>query len=126
MIRTRKWQCGRKLPGRLAIVVQETRKPIREIARGNNKQGNGVNVTPAKVGKFTLVIQGKKNLKRYIEALEQAWRLPIEEIRKIYREDKGRVLSQEELSQFEDWYFATKMMKTDMDTYYQKRKEALS
>jgi hypothetical protein len=50
------------------------------------------------------VIRGEKNLKRYIEILETNWKLSIEEIRRFYFEDKNRVLSKSEVTDFILWY----------------------
>ncbi|EPG82220.1 hypothetical protein LEP1GSC048_0666 [Leptospira santarosai serovar Shermani str. 1342KT] len=44
-----------------------------------------------------------------MKAIEASWGLPIEDIRRIYREDKerdsmGEMLSIEEINKFADWY----------------------
>ncbi|EKR98392.1 hypothetical protein LEP1GSC125_1865 [Leptospira mayottensis 200901122] len=54
-------------------------------------------------------IKGIRNTPRYVKAIEESWGLPINEIRRIYREDKerdlmGEMLSIEEINKFADWY----------------------
>ncbi|EMO84069.1 hypothetical protein LEP1GSC070_3374 [Leptospira santarosai str. AIM] len=44
-----------------------------------------------------------------MNAIEEAWGLPIDEIRRIYREDqeleaKGERLSEDEINKFANWY----------------------
>ncbi len=46
------------------------------------------------------VLAGRDNSPAYIRAIETAWKLPIEEIRRIYREDKERILAHAELIHF--------------------------
>ncbi|EMO63379.1 hypothetical protein LEP1GSC133_4478 [Leptospira borgpetersenii serovar Pomona str. 200901868] len=55
------------------------------------------------------VVKGTRNTLRYVKAIEESWGLSIEEIRRIYREDKERErleepYSREEINTFASWY----------------------
>jgi hypothetical protein len=115
----RKWKCGRKLPGRLAVVVKITRKPINRLVY--NYRNDCSNYTPVYQNHFTEVIQGKKNLTRYIEILEREWRLPISEIREIYSQDKQNPPDIRTLVDFEKSFLAKLQGKTVDELYSKER-----
>jgi len=57
------------------------------------------------------VIRGEDNSPAYIRAIEECWKLPIAEIRAIYREDRerqtaGNPMTREELDNFSKYYRA--------------------
>ncbi len=60
-------------------------------------------------GVLSHTIKGTRNTLRYVIAIEESWGLSIEEIRRIYREDKereeqGKSYSREEINTFASWY----------------------
>lgn len=120
---TKRWRCGRKLPGRLGIVVNITRKPINVICPNYSQKTINSGILHEK--NFREVIQGKRNTARYIEILETEWRLSIDEIRRFYAEDKGRVLTAKEISEFDAWYRAKKRG-ISLDQIQSERQSTLS
>ena len=102
-----KWKCGRKLPGRLGVVVRVSRLPVNRLVY-NYGQNDLIIYQP----NFMPVIQNKKNLIRYIEILEQNWKLSIAEIREFYAQDKLNPPSNAELMDFQESYIAKRKGKT--------------
>jgi hypothetical protein len=89
----RAWRRGRKLTQRLDKIIQVTKMTLRDIAAYYSEVPTYVNphsqMLAMHVEDLSKVIQGKRNTERYVRALEDSWKLPIEEIRAIYREDKA-------------------------------------
>lgn len=89
----RAWRRGRKLTQRLDKIIQVTRMTLRDIAELYSSLPPYINHHSHMVAfhryDFTKVIQGKRNTERYVKALEESWKLSIEEIRAIYTEDKA-------------------------------------
>jgi hypothetical protein len=114
----RKWKCGRKLPGRLAVVVKVTRKPINRIVSNYRQSCNNSTLYE---NHFREVIKGERNLTRYIEILEREWRLPISEIREIYSQDKQNPPDIRTLVDFEKSFLAKLQGKTVEELYSKER-----
>lgn len=108
------WKRGRKLSGRLGVIVMETKMTLQDIAYLNTADCHNITkidyiVTQCNRETLSRVIQGKRNTPRYIKAIENAWHLPIATIRQIYREDKdreaiGEVPNIDEIIEFRVWY----------------------
>jgi hypothetical protein len=118
-----KWKCGRKLPGRLAIVARESGWTInRIVANYSGKIRNcNLNIEPIIQGfednslnnwgklyfrNFREVLRGNRNTKRYIQILEECWKLPISEIRNLYQMDKLRPPDETTIREFVLYYHA--------------------
>ncbi len=117
---------------RIKQIIQTSRLTIADIARiyANNPTNyknkslisgvNPVNPTNSRnknvisgVIRIELVkvIASRENSPAYIRAIEECWKLPIAEIRAIYREDRerqaaGNPMSREELNDFSKYYLA--------------------
>lgn len=89
----RAWRRGRKLTQRLDKVIQVTGMTLRDIAEFYSTLAtymqNGSHMLPMRVEHLSRTIQGKRNTPRYVRALEESWKLSIEELRSIYTEDKA-------------------------------------
>ncbi|MDV6236227.1 hypothetical protein CH379_011390 [Leptospira ellisii] len=82
---------GRALSLRLAVVVSESGLSLKDIAFQYSyiiKNNDSKSEKPFYREHLADVIKGIRNTRRYVEAVEESWKLPIEEIRRIYREDK--------------------------------------
>ncbi|TGK36090.1 hypothetical protein EHQ12_05750 [Leptospira gomenensis] len=105
---------GRSLSPRLGAVVYESGFSLTDIAFQYSyilKNENSKNGKPVYREHLADVIKGIRNTVRYVKAVEQSWKLPIEEIRGIYREDKerekrGLIPAPEEILAFADKYRA--------------------
>ncbi|MBM9499347.1 hypothetical protein JWG44_03685 [Leptospira sp. 201903071] len=106
------WRRGRSLSQRLEQIVIETKMNLRDIAF---KYSFGLNTDqtdylgPLYREHLSEVVKGIRNTPRYAFAIEDSWKLPIETIRKIYREDKereklGQVLDPDSIREFVIWY----------------------
>lgn len=116
---------------RIKQIIQTSRLTIADIARiyANNPANyknkriiGGVDSNPANYKEkivnsgvirrqLVKVIATKDNSPAYIRAIEECWKLPIAEIRAIYREDRerqaaGNPMSREELNDFSKYYLA--------------------
>ncbi|KXZ28692.1 hypothetical protein AYB33_17755 [Leptospira santarosai] len=111
--KNRSWRRGRVMSFRIGLIVVESKMTLRDIAWFSSQTcyhisepGHMVTLHRAV---FSYVIKGTRNTKRYVKAIEEAWGLPIAEIRRIYREDqeleaKGERLSEDEINKFANWY----------------------
>jgi hypothetical protein len=115
----RKWKCGRKLPGRLAVIVKVTRKPINRICANYFNACDNSHKLHEQV--FRFVIKGQRNTTRYIEILESEWKLPISEIREIYSQDKQNPPDIRTLVDFEKSFLAKLQGKTVEELYSKER-----
>lgn len=111
--KNRSWRRGRVMSFRIGLIVVESKMTLRDIAwfyshECHHISGSGHMVALHRED-LTHVIKGTRNTKRYVKAIEEAWGLPIDEIRRIYREDqeleaKGERLSEDEINKFANWY----------------------
>ncbi|MBM9577469.1 hypothetical protein JWG45_09925 [Leptospira sp. 201903070] len=106
------WRRGRSLSQRLEQIVIESKLNLRDIAFKysicaeddfENKAG------PIYREHLADVIKDIRNTTRYVIAIENSWKLPIETIRKIYQEDKerekqGQSLDPDSIREFAIWY----------------------
>ncbi|WP_017851998.1 hypothetical protein ACO1KB_19125 [Leptospira interrogans serovar Szwajizak] len=111
--RGRLWRRGRAMSQRIELIVIESKMTLRDIAFF---QSNRCQHIPESSYMLTYdpavlshTIKGTRNTERYVKAIEESWGLPIEDIRRIYREDKeressGEILSIEEINNFVNWY----------------------
>ncbi len=98
---------GRRPSQRLAIIIRVSDRTLSDIARiyaanrvrTQYKAVSAPNCVQTRAN-LSHVLAGRKNSPAYIQAIESAWKLPIEEIRAIYREDKERSFSKDELEKF--------------------------
>lgn len=109
------WRRGRSLSQRLEQIVIESKLNLRDIAfkysydlSKNQTENSG----PIYREHLADVVKGIRNTPRYVIAIEDSWKLPIDTIRTIYREDKererlGQLLDPESLQEFADWYSQT-------------------
>lgn len=104
------WRRGRKLSQRLEQIVIESKLNLRDIAfkYSANTEGN-TQCGPLYREHLADVVKGIRNTKRYVKAMEESWKLPIETIRSIYREDKEAEKRMEKLDsnsirEFANWY----------------------
>ncbi|MFQ3857125.1 hypothetical protein ACLK29_00720 [Leptospira kirschneri] len=124
--RGRLWRRGRMMSERIGLIVIESRMTLRDIAFFYSQSCPSITpeymdsgswhhipdlgyMVPIRREHLTHVIKGIRNTPRYAKAIEASWGLPIDEIRKIYREDKeletkGGQLSEEEINKFANWY----------------------
>ena len=99
---------GRKLPGRLNIVAIETGFSLGAMVylynRGVLTTFTQYQTKVVRKENFIHVLCGERSTRHYIQLLEFCWGLPIENIRKLYQEDRKRTLSDAEYLAFRDWY----------------------
>lgn len=76
----------RTLPGRIAAVARSKRITLTKIAERESIQ----------LCNLSLVISGKRKKSKHNSVLEKYFGMPIEEIRRIYQEDKNRKVSRQE------------------------------
>ncbi|AOP32553.1 hypothetical protein A0128_00865 [Leptospira tipperaryensis] len=106
------WRRGRSLSQRLEQVVIESKLNLRDIAFKYSFDSNDQPVEtsgPLYREHLAEVIKGIRNTARYVIAIEESWKLPIETIRKIYQEDKerekqGQSLDPDSIREFAIWY----------------------
>lgn len=106
------WRRGRSLSQRLERIVFESKLNLRDIAFKYSydlSKDRTQNSGPIYREHLADVVKGIRNTPRYVIAIEDSWRLPIETIRTIYREDKererlGHLLDPESIQEFTDWY----------------------
>ncbi|AXR59860.1 hypothetical protein [Leptospira mayottensis] len=106
------WRRGRKLSQRLKQIVIESQLNLKDIAfkySQSSCEGHLENVFPLYREHLADVIKGTRNTVRYVKAIEESWKLPIETIRFIYREDKeaerkSEKLDPDSLRDFINWY----------------------
>ncbi|EMJ98029.1 hypothetical protein [Leptospira alstonii] len=106
------WRRGRKLSQRLEQIVIESKLNLKDIAfKYSPNPDNDRLDPPARIYREHLadVVKGTRNTARYVKALEESWKLPIEKIRSIYREDKEAEKRMEKLDsisiqEFAKWY----------------------
>lgn len=120
---------------RIKQIIQTSRLTIADIARiyAHNRNINGTNYRAKSVisavedngtnykskpvnsavihKKLIHVIASRENSPAYVRVIEECWKLPIAEIRAIYREDRerqaaGNPMSREELNDFSKYYLA--------------------
>ncbi|MBE8363468.1 hypothetical protein [Leptospira borgpetersenii] len=107
------WRRGRAMSERIGLIVIESKMTLRDIAFLYSETWSHISeckqMGPCYREHLSDVIKGTRKTPRYVKALEESWRLPIEDIRRIYREDKerdsmGEMLSIDEINEFADWY----------------------
>ncbi|MDI7157180.1 hypothetical protein QMM53_11590 [Leptospira santarosai] len=107
------WRRGRAMSDRIGLIVIESKMTLRDIAFLYSEKWSHIpgskQMGPCYREHLSEVIKGTRNTQRYAKAIEESWGLPIEDIRRIYREDKerdsmGEMLSIEEINKFADWY----------------------
>ena len=118
---------------RIKQIIQTSRLTIADIARiyannptnyknksvisGVNNPSNPTNYKNKNVISGVIrielvkTISGRENSPAYIRAIEECWKLPIEQIRAIYREDRerqaaGNPITRDELNDFSKYYHA--------------------
>ncbi|MCL8268148.1 hypothetical protein [Leptospira weilii] len=108
------WRRGRVMSERIGLIVIESKMTLRDIAWYYSKKCQ--HITPGSNYMLTFdpavlshTIKGTRNTQRYVKAIEESWGLPIENVRRIYREDKererlGEPYSREEIQTFANWY----------------------
>ncbi|WP_061252171.1 hypothetical protein [Leptospira interrogans] len=111
--RGRLWRRGRAMSERIGFITIESKMNLRDIAFLYSDKWSHISEYrekgPCHREHLADVIKGTRKTPRYVKAIEESWKLPIEEIRSIYREDKetkanGKMLSIEEIKKFVDWY----------------------
>ncbi|AYV56108.1 hypothetical protein [Leptospira kmetyi] len=106
------WRRGRILSVRLEQIVVESELNLRDIAfkySQNVDQNSPFEPGPLYREHLADVIKGIRNTARYVKAIEESWKLPIEQIRAIYRKDKemekkGEAHDPLFIREFADWY----------------------
>ncbi|RHX88910.1 hypothetical protein [Leptospira stimsonii] len=106
------WRRGRSLSQRMEQVVIESKLNLRDIAfkySFDSYQNQNETMGPLYREHLADVIKGLRNTPRYVIAIEDSWKLPIETIRKIYQEDKereklGQLLDPDSIREFAMWY----------------------
>ncbi|KAK2618623.1 hypothetical protein CFV95_006135 [Leptospira interrogans] len=108
------WRRGRVTSERIGLIVIQSKMTLRDIAWYYSQKWPHITpgpnyMRPFDQSHFTKVIKGTRNTPRYVKAIEESWGLSIEEIRRIYREDKererlGEPYSREEINTFANWY----------------------
>ncbi|AVQ10701.1 Uncharacterized protein XB16_0354 [Leptospira santarosai] len=125
------WRRGRAMSERIRLIVIESKMTLRDIAFFYSEKCPHIAKPPDYMGAdstarphitnsseymgasyredLAKVIKGIRNTPRYVNAIEESWGLPIDEIRRIYREDKeleakGEQLSEDEINKFVNWY----------------------
>lgn len=117
---------------RIKQIIQTSRLTITDVARiyaqrrlliinsnselvaqkeATNYKPKTVISSPAVRVNLLKTLAGRKNSPAYIRAIEECWKLPIAEIRAIYREDRerqaaGNPMTREELNDFSKYYHA--------------------
>ncbi|WP_061223607.1 hypothetical protein [Leptospira weilii] len=125
------WRRGRVMSERIGLIVIESKMTLRDIAFFYSSKCSHIVTQSEQMGAdsrtwhhiddslsymvpirrehLTNVIKGTRNTQRYVKAIEESWALPIEDVRRIYREDKererlGEPYSREEIHTFANWY----------------------
>ncbi|ABJ74896.1 hypothetical protein [Leptospira borgpetersenii] len=106
------WKRGRRLSQRLKQIIIESQLNLKDIEfkySQNSREDHLEHTTSLYREHLADVIKGTRNTLRYIKAIEEAWKLPIETIRSIYREDKEaerklEKLDPDSLQNFINWY----------------------
>ncbi|WP_078129985.1 hypothetical protein [Leptospira alexanderi] len=106
------WRKGRKLSQRLKQIVIESQLNLKDIAfkySQNFCEDHLEHTAPLYREHLADVIKGTRNTVRYVKAIEESWKLPIETVRSIYREDKeaerkSEKLDPDSLRDFINWY----------------------
>ncbi len=104
---TNRSKSGTRPSQRLAVIIKVSDRTLSDIARIYAKnlpqhyRKKSVNVVVVKTN-LSHVLAGRDSSPAYIKAIEEAWRLPMAEIRAIYNEDRQREtpLTSNELHQF--------------------------
>lgn len=116
---------GKRVSGRIGVIIEVSNITISDLARivssglfvninhkdnDNVYKNENVNINKDKTIKVykstvSLVLSGIRNTKRYIDVIEKVWGLPIEDIRRFYKEDREKALTKEESSEFSKWYY---------------------
>ncbi|WP_032914488.1 hypothetical protein [Leptospira santarosai] len=136
------WRRGRAMSERIRLIVIESKMTLRDIAFFYSEKCPHIDKPPDYMGAdstarphitnsaeymgasyredLAKVIKGIRNTPRYVKAIEESWGLPIDEIRRIYREDKeleanGEQLSEDEINKFVNWYI--QILKTKRAAY---------
>lgn len=105
------WRRGRGITRRIDVIVDVSGLTLSDVARlaavdfDNITQNPDLMLSSDKAN-LSATLAGRRNTRRYVQALERAWGLPIDELRRIYREDRERDTewSAQELNAFRDWY----------------------
>ncbi|PJZ57037.1 hypothetical protein [Leptospira barantonii] len=106
------WRRGRTLSKRLEQIVIESELNLRDIAyQYSHDVDPNSPFQPGPIYREHLadVIKGTRKTPRYVKAIEESWKLSIEQIRTIYREDKemekrGEAYSPSFIQEFASWY----------------------
>lgn len=108
------WRRGRVTSERIGLIVIQSKMTLRDIAWYYSQKCQ--HITPGSSymltfdpGVLSHTIKGTRNTPRYVKAIEESWGLSIEDVRRIYREDKererlGEPYSREEINTFANWY----------------------
>lgn len=101
------WKRGRRLSQRLKQIVIESQLNLKDIAFKYSQNLYEEHTAPLYREHLADVIKGTRNTVRYVKAIEESWKLPIETVRSIYREDierKSEKLDPDSLRDFINWY----------------------
>ncbi|EMM75292.1 hypothetical protein [Leptospira santarosai] len=106
------WRRGRKLSQRLEQIIVESQLNLKDIEFKYSQSSSDDyfgQTTPLYREHLADVVKGIRNTVRYVKAIEESWKLPIETIRSIYREDKeaerkSEKLDPDSLRNFTNWY----------------------
>ncbi len=95
---------------RRLLITDSNSELVTQTKVTNYKKKSVISNLGARV-KLCETIAGRKNSPAYIRAIEECWKLPIAEIRAIYREDRerqaaGNPMTREELNDFSKYYLA--------------------
>jgi hypothetical protein len=116
---SRIWKRGRGITQRIDVIVSVTNLSLSDVARLSDSEvftdgfdtitgnlGLIVSKSPTYRSNLCDTLAGRRNTPRYVRALENGWRLPIAELRRIYNEDKSRIepFTHAEIREFRDWY----------------------
>lgn len=105
----RRWKCGRRISRRFEAIVQISGLTLSDVARLSANINDTSSLMLARKEDISKTLSGRRNTPRYVQALESAWGLPIQELRRILREDKERLESGNpwtagEIAEFAKWY----------------------
>lgn len=106
------WRRGRILSKRLEQIIIESELNLRDIAfkySQNVDKNSPFQPGPIYREHLADVIKGIRNTARYVKAIEESWKLPIDQIRLIYREDKeaenrSETSDPNSIQEFANWY----------------------
>ena len=93
------------------LTITDSKTELLAQNKANNYKSKSVIVSLAVKINLHKTIYGKKNSPAYIRVIEECWKLPIEQIRAIYREDRerqaaGNPITRDELNDFSKYYHA--------------------